>query len=367
MTGLRQTRIKEFLGPYDLNIGLIYSGILFLSIFQLRPETYRYDYGYPRIHFFFSSLLILLIISIPFPIFLVLAKRYWKRRVKSLRSYLMEIALLTLVIDLSYILAAKYLVPIFGVHNFLRIQNFIFVYVTRTIFVLLFISFTHNREKILKNELALSEKLNKQLTERYATLIEMDEEIRSQAAKLLHDRIQSALMLASSQLGMIAETPSSVTSQGIREVQKSLEHIRSIDLRNVSQLLTPNLESEGLIGSCENFVSNLRYGINIDLRIDDELENIDSNLKLGIYRIIEQGINNSIKHGPAGLVSVKLHKMNQSKLILEIKDNGPAAVQTNIGTGTIVIDAWVSSLNATKQIESIPGVGYTLRVTFPID
>jgi signal transduction histidine kinase len=367
MNGLRQKRIKEFLGPYDLNVGLIYSAILTLSIFQLRPETYRYAYGYPRIHFFFSSLLIILILSIPFLIFLLRSKRYWKRREKSLRAYLLEIALLTLVADLSSIFAAKYLVPILGVHDFLRIENFFFVYLTRTIFVFLFISFTHNREKNLKIQLALSEKLHKQLAERYVKLIEIDEEIRSQAARLLHDRIQSTLMLASSQLGMIAQTPSTETSQGIREVQESLEHIRSIDLRNVSQLLTPNLESEGLIGSCENFVSNLRYGIKIDLRIDDELENIDSNLKLGIYRIIEQGINNSIKHGPAGLVSVKLHKMNQSKLILEIVDNGPAADQTNIGTGTIVIDAWVSSLNATKQIESIPGVGYTLRVTFPID
>jgi signal transduction histidine kinase len=367
MSSLRQKKLKEFLGPYDLNVGLIYAVFLTLNIFQLRPETYRYAYGYPRIQFFFSSVTIIFILSIPFLTFLVLSERNWKRREKSLRDYLIEIALLNLVSDLTYVVAAKYLVPIFGVHDFLRIENFFFVYVTRTFFVLLFISFTHKREKALKKELALSEKLNKQLTERYATLIEMDEEIRSQAAKLLHDRIQSALMLASSQLGVIAQTPSTETTQGIREIQKSLEDIRSIDLRNVSQLLTPNLHSEGLIGSCENLVSNLRYGIKIDLRIDDELENIDSNLKLGIYRIIEQGINNSIKHGPAGLVSVKLHKENQSKLILEIVDNGPAAAQSNIGTGTIVIDAWVSSLNGSKQIESTPGVGYTLRVAIPMD
>jgi signal transduction histidine kinase len=366
MSGLRKERFKEFLGPYDLNVGLIYSAFLTLNIFLLRPETYRYEYGYPRIKFFFSSVLIILILSIPFLALLLLSKWYWKRHEKSLRIYILEIAQLTFVSDLTYVLAAKYLVPILGVHDFLRIDNFFFIYVTRTIFILLFISFTHNREKTLKMELALAEELNKQLTERYSALIEMDEEIRSQAAKLLHDRIQSDIMLATSQLGMIVQTPSIETSHRIQEVQKSLEHIRTIDLRNVSQLLTPNLESEGLIGSCENLFSSFSYVIKFDLRIDEELENIDSNLKLGIYRIIEQGINNSIKHGPAGLVSVKLHRMNQSKLILEIVDNGPAAAHTNIGTGTIVIDAWVSSLNATKQIESIPGVGYTLRVSIPI-
>jgi signal transduction histidine kinase len=366
MSGLRKERFKEFLGPYDLNVGLIYSAFLTLNIFQLRPETYRYEYGYPRIQFFFSSVLIILILSIPFLALLLLSKWYWKRHEKSLRTYLLEIAQLTFVSDLTYVLAAKYLIPILGVHDFLRIDNFYFIYVTRILFMLLFISFTHNREKTLKKELALAEELNEQLTEKYAALIEMDEEIRSQAAKLLHDRIQSDLMLATSQLGMIAQTPSIETSQKIREVQKSLEHIRAIDLRNVSQLLTPNLESEGLIGSCENLFSSFTYGIKFDLKIDEDLENLDNQLKLGIYRIIEQGINNSIKHGPAELVLVNLLKTTQDNLVLEIVDNGPAAAQTNIGTGTIVIDAWVSSLNATKQIESIPGVGYTLRVTIPI-
>lgn len=362
----KKERFKNFLGPYDLNVGLIYSAFLMLNIFQLRPETYRYAFGYPRIQFFFTSVLIILILSIPFLSFLLLSKWYWKERQKSLRAYLFEIALINLGSDITYVLAAQYLVSILGVHDFLRIENFLFIYVSRTIFVLLFISFTHNREKTLKKELTLAEELNKQLAERYTGLIEMDEEIRTQAAKLLHDRIQGSLMLAASQLGIIAQTLSIETSQKVREVQKSLEHIRSIDLRNVSQLLTPNLESEGLIGSCENLLSNFSHGVKIDLKIDEDLENFDNHLKLGIYRIIEQGINNSIKHGPAELVLVKLVKTTQSNLLLEIADNGPAAAQTNIGTGTIVIDAWVSSLNATKQIESIPGVGYTLRVTIPI-
>lgn len=366
MSGLRKERFKEFLGPYDLNVGLIYGGLLALSIFQLRPAIFRYAFGFPRIQFFFSGVLIILILSIPFLALLLLSKWYWKGRQESLRGYLFTIALVNLVTQIINVLAAKYLIPILGVLDFLRIDNFPFTYVSRTILIILFISITHNREKTLKKELAFAKELNKQLSERYTALIEMDEKIRSQAAKLLHDRIQSDLMLATSQLGMIAQTPSMDTSQKIREVRKSLEHIRSIDLPNVSQLLTPNLESEGLIGACENLFSNFSYGITIDLKIDEDLENLDNQLKLGIYRIIEQGINNSIKHGPAELVLVKLLKTTQDNLVLEIIDNGSAATQTNIGTGTIVIDAWVSSLNATKQIESIPGVGYTLRVTIPL-
>jgi signal transduction histidine kinase len=366
MKSSRGLKFKEFLGPYDLNVGLIYSAFVTLNIFQLRPETYRYEYGYPRISFFFSSAFIILMLSIPFLLLLVFSKQYWKRRQKSLLAYVIEIALINLISDFFFVLGAKFLVPILGVHDFLRIDNFIFIYLIRTILFYLFISVTHSREKVLKKKLKLSEELNQKLSERYLALIDIDEDIRSQAAKLLHDRIQSDLMLAATQLGVIAQTASDEASQKIREIQRSLEHIRSIDLRNVSQLLTPNLESEGLIGSCENLFSSFTYGITIDLKIDEHLENLDNQLKLGIYRIIEQGINNSIKHGPAELVLVRLLKTTQDNLVLEISDNGKAAAQMNIGTGTIVIDAWVSSLNATKQIESIPGVGYTLRVTIPL-
>jgi two-component sensor histidine kinase len=55
------------------------------------------------------------------------------------------------------------------------------------------------------------------------------------------------------------------------------------------------------------------------------------------------------------------------RLILEVADNGPGSKTSNSGTGTVVIDAWLSKLGGIKEIESIPGAGYTLRIMAPVN
>lgn len=361
----RKERIKNFLGPYDLNVGLIYFTFLVLNIFQLRPETYRYAYGYPRIHFFLSSVFIVLVLSTPLLLLLLASKKVWSKRQKSFFLYFVEVSILTLIVNSTQQIGSGYLVSLFGLKDFLRTDNFWFTNLIKTLVAFLIISFTHSREKELKKRIITVNLLNTLLSNRYRTLIDADEKIRDQAAKLLHDRIQSELMLASSRLGRMTNSLPASMAEEFQSIQKTLEKIRKSDIREVSQLLTPNLDSEGLIGSCENLASDFGVGVTIHININEDMENLDKNLKLGIYRIIEQGINNAIKHGPASQIIVNLFPGDLGVIVLEVIDNGPGATEDNVGTGTIVIDSWVSLLSATKQIESTIGVGYTLRVTIP--
>jgi signal transduction histidine kinase len=153
---------------------------------------------------------------------------------------------------------------------------------------------------------------------------------------------------------------------GIQPVIKELEHIRSIDVRKVSQLLTPNLAGEGLIGSCENLCSEYQPEVTFILNIFQEVETTSEEIKLGLYRIIEQAVTNSIKHGPAREVVISLARTAKGEVILEVSDDGPGVEIMKSGTGTIVIDAWISKLSAKKEINSSPGNGYSLTVYIPI-
>lgn len=361
----KKERFKNFLGPYDLNVALIYFTFLALNIFQLRPETYRYAYGYPRIHFFLSSVFIILVLSAPFLVLLLASRKFWSKRQKSLSLYFVEVFILMLVLNSTQQIGSGFLTALFGFKDFLRMDNFWFIDLSRTIVAFLIISFTHSREKALKKRIVTVNLLNALLSNKYKTLIDADEKIRDQAANLLHDRIQSELMLASSKLGRMTSSLPPSMAEEFQGIQKTLEKIRKSDIREVSQLLTPNLDSEGLIGSCENLASDFGVGVTIHININEDMENLDKNVKLGIYRIIEQGINNAIKHGPASQIIINLLPGDLGVVILEVIDNGPGATEDNVGTGTIVIDSWVSSLSATKQIESTIGVGYTLRVKIP--
>jgi len=49
-----------------------------------------------------------------------------------------------------------------------------------------------------------------------------------------------------------------------------------------------------------------------------------------------------------------------------VSDDGPgvAVEATNAGVGTAIIDSWVGILHGSKEIDSAPGHGFQLRVTF---
>jgi signal transduction histidine kinase len=271
-------------------------------------------------------------------------------------------SLITLIAQMA---GQKFLIPLLNTVDFLKGGVFIGEVITRFIFAIVFVAITHNRLKVLGLELEKASSLNNELNDRYARLVETDEEIRSHASQLLHDRIQSKLMLAGAKLTRLSEVFTEEGKLGVQPVIKELEHIRSIDVREVSQLLTPNIAGEGLIGSCENLRSEFSGDVDFKVEISQKVENLNDELRLGIYRIIEQGVINSIKHGPASRILIRVFEKSQSELTVEIIDNGPGSKAIGSGKGSVIIDAWLSILGGSKEIETKPGYGFTLRVYLP--
>ena len=361
----RFLRFKNFVGPYDYRPGFICLTILVLNLSNLRSYTYEYEYGMERIRFFFTGLFIYATIGLPLYLVLKLTQKLWGSRRKNLKSYFFELFLGSLITIIAQVAGKKYLLPLFDTVDFLKSGVFVGDLITRFLFALIFVAITHNRLKVLSQNLDSASALNDDLKKRYVTLIESDEEIRSHAAQLLHDRIQSKLMLAGARLTRVSGMLTEEGRSGIQPVIRELEGIRSIDVREVSQLLSPNLAGEGLIGSCENLCREYQSEITFTIDINENVEAIDEELKLGIYRIIEQGVINAIKHGPAKNVAITVRERTQGALFVEIKDDGPGSKIIGSGKGTVIIDSWVSKLGGRKEIESTPGNGFTLRVLIP--
>jgi signal transduction histidine kinase len=358
-------RVKDYLGPYDYRAGFIYFTILIFNLSNLRSFTFDYEYGWERIRFFLIGLITYAILGLPLYLSLRLVQLFWRSRSKTFGLYLLELLLGSLITLISIRLGQELLIPLIGTENFLISGIFLGELITRFFFAIVFVAITHNRLRTLGRKLEATTQLNDQLKERYSQLIDSDEEIRTHASQLLHDRIQSKLMLAAAKLTRISGILSEEGKVGVLPVIKELEQIRSIDVREVSQLLTPNLAGEGLIGSCENLCREYQPEITFNLEISQEVEELEEEMKLGLYRIIEQAVINSIKHGPAANVRISLERGSGDKLLLTVEDDGPGAKAVGSGTGTVVIDAWVSKLGGRKDIESRPGSGYTLRVRIP--
>jgi signal transduction histidine kinase len=273
-----------------------------------------------------------------------------------------ELALATLFAVFIQSAGQRYLIPLLNTENFLNEGVFVGQFIRYFIFAIFFTAITHSRLRTLGENLATVSALNSELNERYVKLVESDEEIRSHASHLLHDRIQSKLMLAGAKLTRVSEVISDEGKLGLLTVIKEIEQIRSIEVREVSQLLTPNLAGEGLIGSCENLLNEFSSDLTFTLKISQEAESFDEEIKLGIYRIIEQGVINSIKHGPASHITIRVAESSANEICVEIIDNGPGGSVNSSGKGTVIIDAWLSIIGGSKEIESEPGNGFTLRV-----
>ena len=357
--------LKDYLGPYDYRAGFIYFTILIFNLSNLRSFTFDYEYGWERIRFFIIGLITYAILGLPLYVSLRLVQLLWRSRSKSFGLYLLELLFGSLITLVSLRVGQVLLIPIFDIENFLISGIFLGELITRFFFAIVFVAITHNRLRTLGYKLETTTQLNDQLKARYSQLIDSDEEIRTHASQLLHDRIQSKLMLSGAKLTRVSEVLSEKGKLGVLPVIKELEQIRSIDVREVSQLLTPNLAGEGLIGSCENLCREYQPEITFNLEISQEVEALEEEMKLGLYRIIEQAVINSIKHGPAATVRISLERISPAKLELMVVDDGPGAKAVGSGTGTVVIDAWVSKLGGRKEIESRLGSGYTLRVRIP--
>jgi signal transduction histidine kinase len=358
-------RIKDYLGPYDYRAGFIYFTILIFNLSNLRSFTFDYEYGWERIRFFLIGLMTYAILGLPLYVSLRLVQAFWRSRKKSFRFYLLELLFGSFITLASLRAGQELLIPRLETENFLISGIFLGELITRFFFAIAFVAITHNRLRTLGDKLEATSQLNDQLNARYSQLIDSDEEIRTHASQLLHDRIQSKLMLAGAKLTRVSEVLPEEGKLGIQPVIKELEQIRSIDVREVSQLLTPNLSGEGLIGSCENLCREYQPEITFNIEICQGVEELEEETKLGLYRIIEQAVINSIKHGPAAHVRISLERSSGNKLLLTVEDDGPGAKSDGSGTGTVVIDAWVSKLGGRKEIESMPGGGYALRVRIP--
>lgn len=358
-------RIKSFLGPYDYRPGLIYWTTLLFSIANLRAYSFDYEFGMDRINFLVIGIFAYAIIGLPLYLLLKLSLFIWRSKQKSFRAYLLEALIVNVITLLIQILIQKALVPLYSNVDFLQTGQFFGNLVTRIIISILLVAVTHNRWRTLSQELGKASALNNELNGRYTILVDSDEEIRSHASALLHDRIQAKLMLAGAKLTRISEEFADEGKQAVLPIIKEIEEIRSIDIREVSQILTPNLAGEGLIGSCENLAKEFSGDLEFTLDVCQEIEIFEEEFKLGIYRIIEQGVTNSIKHGPASHITIHIAESSDNEICVEVIDNGPGGSVNGSGKGTVIIDAWLSILGGRKEIESRLGNGFTLRVFLP--
>jgi signal transduction histidine kinase len=121
----------------------------------------------------------------------------------------------------------------------------------------------------------------------------------------------------------------------------------------------------------EDLVAGIRLTQQVKLRFtaDETLEPLlESNQKLTVYRILQEALNNVLRHSGAKEVSIKLsHRENIAQLVIADDGVGFQPENTKNGMGLKNIQNRIYLINGTLQVKSSAGNGCIIEIQFPIN
>jgi signal transduction histidine kinase len=204
-------------------------------------------------------------------------------------------------------------------------------------------------------------------------LIQSQETERGRIAGELHDGIGQNLLLIKNTIDLGLKYCDSN--------QKAADHFRSAskivsdtirEVREVSHNLSPqHLEQLGLSTAIESVIESL--GASTAIQIKTSLCNIDGFLpksdEIILFRIIQESLNNIIKHSKATQVCISTNIENQ-QLRLIIEDNGRGISKTQLenptGIGLAGMFERTHMLGGELMINPDPKKGTTIELTLPL-
>ncbi len=196
-------------------------------------------------------------------------------------------------------------------------------------------------------------------------IIKAQERERNHMGQELHDNVNQILAGTKLYLGMIGKDDK--TKQDIKYpmelIDNAINEIRLISHKNVTPQKNINLMDllQSLINDLEENTT-LKTVLKFDL--DGEIEEDD--LKLNIYRIIQEQVNNILKHAAAKNVSISVQAIDNSIQVITTDDGkGFDLNKTRKGIGILNMMNRIETFNGNMKIISSPGHGCKIDITIP--
>jgi two-component system, chemotaxis family, CheB/CheR fusion protein len=159
----------------------------------------------------------------------------------------------------------------------------------------------------------------------------------------------------------------------MRLVQENIDEVRRLQ----QNLRPPLLDDLGILSTIEWYCREFQTtypGIRIGKLIDIKEEEVSQSLKIIIFRILQEALNNVAKHGGADLVDLSLRKTN-GMIELSVRDNGQGFDVNGVlseensrrGLGLTSMKERAAHSGGTLSIDSVKGKGTVLRASWPME
>ena len=207
-------------------------------------------------------------------------------------------------------------------------------------------------------------------------VIRAQEEERRRIARELHDQAGQAVA------AMIVRLMTLLERVEDREIRSGLSELLMLatsavdEVRRIARGLRPAaLDDGGLRAAVEAQAAEFEksHGIRVDLHIPglEDSEDFGDDLKIAVYRIIQEALTNIAKHANARRVSIVAERRGPSlKLIMEDDGSGfksPPGPAPRSSLGLAGIRERIAILRGAMTIESHPGKGSTMYFEIPME
>lgn len=218
-------------------------------------------------------------------------------------------------------------------------------------------------EKELTNQRLLQQKLVAE------TNIKAQEKVRQEIGVELHDNINQ--ILAASKLYLDKALSYELTDADLLQrskdnIVKAIEEIRRLSHR----LVVPPLADITLIQIVNDLIDEIHETTSIHVHLTTRNfteEMIDKDTKLTVYRIIQEQVNNIVKHSKAGNAYIQLAASPEA-FLLTVQDDGIGfdTKKLSSGIGLQNIKNRIEFYDGTVTIHSEPNQGSALQVSIPV-
>ena len=197
-----------------------------------------------------------------------------------------------------------------------------------------------------------------------AASLQAEENERKRISETLHDSVGQmlyAIKLNFSQLKSVQTNPSYEQASQLLD-----QTIR--DIRNISFELAPSiLKDFGLAATLDEMSKRLSgKSLQVRTRVTGMGTNLSEDFMLNIYRIIQELVGNSIKHGKASNITIELSG-NEGLINIQVKDDG-SGFKTGyesapiMGTGLSSIRNRINLYQGEIDIKSLYGEGSLIHI-----
>jgi len=192
---------------------------------------------------------------------------------------------------------------------------------------------------------------------------------RERMSQELHNGVQSLILAAGMGIRTVVSRLDEMPKKEQDLLKNSVQLLNQAisETRSVSHNLIPDLiKTHGLENYLNLIFLTIRSSteIKIDLNINiKEEELIQSQLKIDICRLVQEMINNTLKHAKAKTISIKLVKVNR-EITLDFQDDGIGfnSNKSTEGIGLQSLRKKVSQLDGKITLDSHPKKGTRIMI-----